>query len=340
MSIALSAAKPAARVPHTRIEALWQLGAKTGAKAICVARAQPTGRATDEPLAFFPYDAADRTQFESLVAAAQDEAASLPKTDAGYPFVFMLLNEEGKEISRERIRFPGGAKAIVKSGTASPAEREAQDAVALEHDAPPDSWPSRFLPRETASLVGISRQQMRHTEAMAGLVVKLAEKVSDSGARTVEKLQDRVDALTERTFKQADAVLAAQSQNRLLEAQARREEVETEAIRATAQVLAEWIPVGLHRVARKYGIAGDAELDPMLEKMIESFAPSQIEQLQGILNPIQKGMFYDMWMKVSDRRKAKEAEQKKKAADSATIVNMATGTKPVEEKSDTSGGKP
>lgn len=317
MTLAIHAAKPAARVPHSRVEALWNLGRSMKASTITVARVD--GRSA-EPLLVLPLTE-DRVQIESCVICAQDEAASLEK-GINHPFVFFVSNENGNEIARERIRFPGNREPIVRAMSQGEA-----DQAGIEGDAHGGTWPSKFHPRETASIYGIARQQMRHTEAMAGLMVKFGSTIAEGNRALVDKLQDRVELLTDKTIKQADAVIGAHSQNRLIEAQARREEVETEALRATAQVLAEWLPLGIHRIARKYGLAGDSELDPMLERIVETFKPDQIDKLKDILEPAQKAIFAEMWMKVADRREKRDKDKAEKAAASAGAVDKMTGTK-------------
>ncbi len=317
MTLAVHAAKASARIPHTRVEALWNLARTMKAATITVARVD--GRSV-EPLLVQPITE-DRVQIENCVICAQDEAAALEK-GINHPFLFYVSNEHGAEIARERIRFPGN-----REPTTHALSQQGADAAGLTDDAHGKNWPGQYHPRESASMFGIARQQMRHTEAMAGLVVKLAEKAGEGNRQLVDKLQDRVEALTDKTIKQADAVIGAHSQNRLIEAQARREEVETEAIRATAQVLAEWIPLGLHRVARKYGLAGDSELDPMLERIVETFSSPQIDQLKDILTPPQKAIFAEMWMKVNDRRTKREKEKADKKEAAAATVDKMTGTK-------------
>lgn len=322
--LALTAAKPNARLPHARVTALYELSQKLGDGVVMsVHRSEPRSASLGEPLVRLPVGD-DRTLIETLIACAQDECGALPK-GTNYPIVFCVWNANGAEVARERIRFPGNVE--VKT-TTRPLDQEEADAAALEGDEHGKNWPSRMHPRESASVFGMMRQGMRHTEAMAGLLVKGHE----TTVKLNEQLGDRVEKLTTKVIAQADHVIEAQAQNRLSEAQARREDVETEAIRTTAALLAEYLPLGIHRITRKFGLAGDTEVDKLLEKLIEGFDPSQIDQLAGILKPAQKAVFAEMWQLVNGRRekRTKEADAKKKLSE--TSVDKMTGTKAEDTK--------
>jgi hypothetical protein len=234
--------------------------------------------------------------------SAVDEAESLPV--GSHAFLLRVLVEDGRELSRQRFHLPGKIP-IVKADPG---------AVAKDNDTSgPQVRLSRLgeTPADFGTALGLSRQQMRHNEALVALVVRNAESLTKAQEALLDKLGSRVDVLTDKLIGQADLFLNQARQQRVLEAEARRDDAKTEAMKLTAQVIAEWLPVGIHKIARKYGMAGDAELDPMLEKMITSFQPEQLPAIAQALTPIQRAQFAEIWDVVQVRAKKKEAEKKK-----------------------------
>ena len=146
-----------------------------------------------------------------------------------------------------------------------------------------------------------------------GSVVKGFGGITDRQARLIDQLSDRVVSLTEKLDKQADAALDVARRTRAIEAEARAEEAKGRAFEVGGEVLKEFLPLALHRISRKYGVAGDVTIDPMMEKMIESFSEEQIAKLAEVFSPLQKAMFAEVWLTVNARREKKAAEEAEKA---------------------------
>lgn len=251
-----------------------------------------------------------RSLVDAIVLTLQDEASALPG-GAWHAFsVRGARSQDGADVVRERVRLVG-----TSSSTAGRAELAGADAAreGLDEDRALERASDLAMhPREVATLSGVARQQMRHNEALVASVVKGFGGMADQQSRMIEQLSQRVVTLTERLEKQADLFLDASRRSRLIEAEARAEEAKSRAVEIGGEVLKEYLPVALHRISRKYGLAGDAEIDPMLEKLVATFTEDQLPALQEVLKPAQRAIFAEMWITVQQRIEKRKAEEEKK----------------------------
>lgn len=245
-----------------------------------------------------------RSIVDHVVLTLQEEASCLP--DGFHAFsVRGFASGQTEDCVRERIRLPGTAAAPAADRLA---RAEASDI--LEDERALESRSGLAHPRETATLAGIIRQQMRHNEAIMATLVKSTGASTEIQSRMIAQLGERVVDLTDKLAKNSDLFLDAHRRTRLIEAEARSADMKAEALKVGGTVLAEYLPVALHRITRKYGLAGDAEVDPLLEKVVSSFDEKQIEQLGGLLTPVQQALFAEMWMTVQARREKREETNK------------------------------
>lgn len=243
-----------------------------------------------------------RDLVDQVVLTIQDEAASLPV--GFHAFSVRGLNAEALDVVRERIRITGSAPT-----SASDRLARAEIGDEIDHEASLERASGMALhPREVATLAGITRQQMRHNEALTAMMIKGFGANAQVSQQIIEQLGMRVLTLTEKLEKQADSYLDSHRKTKLVEAEARASDARGRAIEIGANVVAEYLPVALHRMSRKYGIAGDSELDPMMEKMIDSFDEKQLPKLAEILKPQQQALFAEVWMTVQNRKEAKKKE--------------------------------
>lgn len=245
-----------------------------------------------------------RSIVDHVVCTLQEEAASLPVGFHAFS-VRGFLSGETSDCVRERIRLPGTAPAPVADRLA---HADATDILDDERALESKSGLAAH-PRETATLAGIIRQQMRHNEAIMATLVKATGSTTEVQARMIQQLGERVVDLTDKLAKNSDLFLDAHRRTRLIEAEARSADMKAEALKVGGTVLAEYLPVALHRITRKYGLAGDAEVDPLLEKVVSSFDEKQLQQLGGLLTPVQQALFAEMWLTVQNRREKREAEK-------------------------------
>lgn len=249
-----------------------------------------------------------RSLVDAIVLTLQDEASALPG-GAWHAFsVRGARSQDGADVVRERVRLVGTSSAGRAELAGVDAAREGLD----EDRALERASDLAMHPREVATLSGVARQQMRHNEALVASVVKGFGGMADQQSRMIEQLSQRVVTLTERLEKQADLFLDASRRSRLIEAEARAEEAKSRAVEIGGEVLKEYLPVALHRISRKYGLAGDAEIDPMLEKLVATFTEDQLPALQEVLKPAQRAIFAEMWITVQQRIEKRKAEEEKK----------------------------
>jgi len=252
-----------------------------------------------------------RTIVDQVVLVIQEEAATLAR--GFHAFSVRGVLEDGSDVVRERIR--------IRGSDSSPGDESARMARAeigeeVEHEHALERASGLALhPREVATLAGMTRQQMRHNEALMSMMIKGFAQTGDTSARMIEQLGLRVLTLTEKLERQADTYLDSHRKQKLVEAEARASEMRGRAIELGANTLAEYLPVALHRISRKYGIAGDAELDPMIEKLVGSFDEEQIKRIGPILKPQQQALFAEAWLTVQTRKEEKEKEKKEKEAE-------------------------
>jgi len=265
-----------------------------------------------------------RSLVDAIVLTLQDEASTLPAQDATggrawYAFSLRgMRSEDAAEVVRERVRLVGtAARPASNAQLATTAAGSARALAASDDHALELESGIAMHPREVATLSGVARQQMRHNEALVSTVVRGFGSVAEQQSKLVEQLSSRVVSLTERLEKQSDLFLDASRRARLVEAEARAEEAKGAAIQVGAEALKEFLPVALHRISRKYGLAGDAELDPMLERLLSTFTEDQLPALAAVLKPAQQAIFAEVWLTVQDRRAKAEAEQKKAAPPSS-----------------------
>lgn len=256
----------------------------------------------------------------------RDDLGSLPANGEPVIYLVTVTNDDGRELGRDRIRIRA----------ASPSSELATSGPALP---PPGSkeWEHSDPRTPTAHVMqqAVLRQQYRHNEALAGSVVK-------SYAPTMEKMTGLIGTLTgaleasyEARARDAEKMISVQRQERTLAAEARAEEMRGEALKLAAGTFAEYFPVAIHKITRKYGLSGDDAIDPILEKLVLSFKPEQLDGLSSVLTPFQLGVLGDLWCTVKDRVEARtkakaEAEAKTKAAGEKSLTPetmIATGGK-------------
>lgn len=316
---------------HRRVEGLIASAIRMGCDRIEVFHTPEGGReALVSTLAIHTDDDGDHTTpralVDSIVLALQDEAAALA-AGSWHPFSIRgVRSTDGADVVRERVRLVGTHKR---------AEPEAGAALAVGHrddQELADASGMAMHPREVATLSGMARQQMRHNEALVGSVVKGFGGITDRQARLIDQLSDRVVSLTEKLDKQADAALDVARRTRAIEAEARAEEAKSRAFEVGGEVLKEFLPAALHRISRKYGVAGDVTIDPMMEKMIESFSEEQVAKLAEVFTPLQKAMFAEVWLTVNQRREAEKEKAEKAAKEKAEKERAARGELPAGEE--------
>lgn len=302
---------------HRRIESLITAAARTGCTRIEVWHVPEQARevqVSTVQLALDEDHPTPRSLVDGIALTIQEEAATLPGRQ-WHAFSVRGAREDGADVVRERIRIVGTA------APAARAEGEEEMISGSEDLALERASGLAMHPREAANLSGVARQQMRHNEALVASVVKGFGGMAEQQSRMIEQLGTRVITLTERLERQADLFLDAHRKQRLIEAEARAEDAKGRAIEIGAEVVKEYLPVALHRISRKYGLAGDAEIDPLLEKIVASFEPDQLPAIQAALKPAQQAIFAEMYFTVADRlekRKAAEDEKKKKDENEAS----------------------
>jgi hypothetical protein len=235
---------------------------------------------------------------ERLCEAAAEEAAE--QGPGRHAFVFRVVDEAGHELQRERARFEGGeARAPLAVGPAA--------ALAANLDGDD----ARGSVRHEASWASLCRQQMRHNEGLISLVVHggeaqlaAAQQVIALQSRIIEQQGAQIERLMAAQITAGEREIELRAQRRLLDAEARREEVEAAAIQTTAGVLAEWLPVGVRAIAKRYGLGGDARVDPMLEQIVSSFTAEQLPALAAAMTPVQRNLFAELWETVQARKEA------------------------------------
>jgi hypothetical protein len=228
-----------------------------------------------------------------------DDLHSVPVGTDVAVYILTINGDEGQELARDKVRL-----------------RVPQQATGIVGPAPGSKdWEPTADAKPTAQVMqtAMMRQQYRHNEAMAKALVgsqaglaTVVEKVSG----LVGSLSDKLDASHNARTKDAESMITVARQQRLLEAEARTEEMKGQAMKSAAETLSEWLPVAFHKIARKYGMSGDDAIDPMIEKMVLSFKVEQLDGLAQVLNPVQMQMFGDLWCTIKDR-----AEARKKKAD-------------------------
>jgi hypothetical protein len=297
---------------HRRVEALVSSAVRCDCKQIQVWHCPDGGAVREELISTIELNEeapTARTHVDQVVLTIQDEAASLPG-GGFHAFSVRGMNADGLDVVRERIRIPGTAPA-----SASDRLARAEIGEEIDHEAGLERASGLALhPREVATLAGITRQQMRHNEALIAMVVKGFGANAEVSQKLIEQMGMRVLTLTEKLEKQADMYLDSHRRTKLVEAEARASDARGRAIEIGSQVLADYLPVALHRITRKHGLAGDAELDPLMEKMLDSFDEAQLPKLAEILKPQQQALFADVWMTVQARKEARKKEAAAKEA--------------------------
>ena len=297
---------------HRRVEGLVSSAVRSDCKQIQVWHCPEGGAVREELISTIDLNEeapTARSHVDQVVLTIQDEAASLPG-GGFHAFSVRGLNSDGLDVVRERIRIPGTAPA-----SASDRLARVEIGEEIDHEAGLERTSGLALhPREVATLAGITRQQMRHNEALIAMVVKGFGANADVSQKLIEQLGMRVLTLTEKLEKQADLYLDSHRRTKLVEAEARASDARGRAIEIGSQVLADYLPVALHRITRKHGLAGDAELDPLMEKMLDSFDEAQLPKLAEILKPQQQALFADVWMTVQSRKEARKKEAAAKEA--------------------------
>lgn len=321
---------------HRRVEGLIAAALKFGCDRCDVVHLPDTGGAREVVISTLALRLSDehptaRSIVDAVVLTLQDEASTLPATDsrgarAWHAFSIRgIRSDDASEVVRERVRLMGTAARPPGEEGAALAVRERGELREDDHALEQESGIAMH-PREVATLSGVARQQMRHNEALVGTVVRGFGSVAEQQSRLVEQLSGRVISLTERLEKQSDLFLDAARRARLVEAEARAEEAKGRAIEVTAEVLKEFLPVALHRISRKYGLAGDAEIDPMIEKLIETFTEDQLPALASVLKPAQQALFAEFWIKVQDRKEQRAKEEKKIGAGAGDAPKLGEGS--------------
>lgn len=241
---------------------------------------------------------------EETQIRVRDDLASLPQNGEPAVYILTITSEEGRELARDRIRLRTSS-APTDESTALARPGPPPGSVAWEHN-------EERSPTNAVMAAALLRQQYRHNEALAGSVVKSYAGTIQQTTALLGTLSEALDKSIRARLSDAELHISNARQARTMEAEARAEEMRAEAMKLAAGTLAEWLPVGIHKIARKYGMSGDDAIDPLLEKMILSFKPEQLDSLQGILSPLQREMLGDVWCMVNDRVKARDA---KKAAE-------------------------
>lgn len=246
----------------------------------------------------------------SLVEETQlrirDDLSSLQPSSDPVGYVLQITNDDGRELARDRLRI----------------RTEGEPTGLATTGLPPGAagWEEREMKSPTAQTMqaAITRQQFRHNEQILSLALKSIAPI----AQVLQQAQGLNASLSERLevsyaarARDAEQSIAVARAARTMEAEARSEEMRAEAISTAARTLSEWVPVAVHKIARKYGMSGDADVDPILEKLVTSLKPEQLEGLSKVLTPFQQNVLGDIWCTVNDRieakKKAAEAERKK-----------------------------
>lgn len=246
---------------------------------------------------------------EQVQIIVRDDLAQVCADDEPPPSVSYVItvgsDDPVRELARDaiRIRTSSGEGAITKPGSGiAPGGK---------------GWEEQAGPTSQVTATAILRQQYRHNEALVASHMRSHANTIDKLTGLIGSLSDQLARAQDARFQDAEKSIHVARAQRTMEAEARSEEMRAEALKLTAGTLAEWLPVALHKIARKYGLSGDDSVDPILEKMVQSFTDDQIDKLGGIFTPVQRELFADVWLMVNDRvkaRKAKaEAEAKKKA---------------------------
>jgi hypothetical protein len=270
--------------------------------------ARVVGR-SEEMISQLPIENGDEGAIADRIAESiTDELETLAGSHA---FIVRAVGEGGAEVARERIREAGRAKPgaqIVRAGGTS-VELAGTMGEISEPYTPDGSLTGNA---STAVLVALSRQQMKHNEAMTAHLVALSARVHDPLVRQVEILGAALTAANSKLLEAAGQHVEMVRQSRVLEAEARAEERKAQAWAATGEQLAKWLPVALARISRAWGMGQDgaAADDPMLEKLVLSFTPDQLGQMQATLRPEQIQLFAEVWTNYDEKRQRREAEKK------------------------------
>ncbi len=276
---------------------------------VSVQLARVVGR-SEEMISNLPVTDGDEGQIADRIAESiTDELEGLAGSHA---FIVRAVSDGGSEVARERIRETGRVKPgaqIVRAGGTSVELSGAMGEIAGEPYSPDGALTGNA---STAVLVALVRQQMKHNEAMTAHLVALSARVHDPLVRQVEILGGALTQANSKLLEAAGQHVEMVRQSRVLEAEARAEERKAQAWAATGEQLAKWLPVALARISRAWGMKEDgaAADDPMLEKLVLSFTPDQLAQMQATLRPEQIQLFAEVWANYDEKRTKREAEKK------------------------------
>lgn len=288
---------------------------------VSVQLARVVGRA-EEMISSVPLANYDEGQLADRIAESiTDELEGLAGSHA---FIVRAVGEGGAEVARERIRETGRVKPgsqIVRAGGTSVELSGAMGEINGGAGEPFGPDGALTGSASTAVLVRLVQQQMKHNEAMTAHLVALSARVHDPLVRQVEILGGALTQANGQLMEAAGQHVEIVRQSRVLEAEARAEERKAQAWAATGEQLAKWLPVALARISRTWGMKEDgaAADDPMLEKLVLSFTPEQLTQMQATLRPEQIQLFAEVWSSYDEKKQKREAAQapKKNGANGA-----------------------
>lgn len=219
----------------------------------------------------------------------RDDLGALPAGAEAAVYIVTIQAEDGRELARDRLRLRVEG-AIERAGDTGPAPGS-RDWEASE----------ARTPSSAVMQAAIVRQQYRHNEALAKSVVGAFAGTMEKTTGLIASLADKLEASYAARARDAEQSIAVARAQRTMEAEARAEEMRGEALKLAASTFAEWFPVAVHKIARKYGASGDAAIDPILEKLVLSFKPEQLDGLAQVLTPMQQQILGDLWVTVKDR---------------------------------------
>jgi hypothetical protein len=156
--------------------------------------------------------------------------------------------------------------------------------------------------------MGMAAQQMRHNEKILGTSMTMLTQAMSYYQRTNSRLTDTVDKMIEERLSTVELIESLRSQDFERRRQAKLDDLDDASKHEIIGKLTNLLPVVVAKLTGKTLPPGEkSEREHLIDSLVDSIQPEQLEQLQGTLRPDQLMVIVNL---LETRQKEEEERQK------------------------------